>query len=82
MKISGEVDLYIKNPMKKQGYIQVAKVKGFDELQMRREVEEIAKKLKLLLLFDGSSGLYTFDANSYYTLPELHTKLKELEDGK
>lgn len=51
-----------------------------DELQMRREVEEMLTKLKLNMMFNWLLELYTFDSKTYYNLVELHTKLKELTD--
>lgn len=45
------------------------------------ECVEMAKQLKLNIMFDGLIELYTFDSKTYLTLPELHAKLTELTKG-
>lgn len=57
-------------------------VKDLLELQMRREVEEMAVKAKCEIIFKKGVYILVWGLETIYceTLPELHTKLKELTD--
>tara|TARA_R100001591_G_scaffold86019_1_gene92301 strand:+ start:487 stop:780 length:294 start_codon:yes stop_codon:yes gene_type:complete len=97
MKIHGEVDLYIKKPH--GGYINTGhKVVDWDELQMRKEIEQWADELsyadrwvsveyelgEFYLSFKtiNSLKLRNFKKLGPFTLTELHAKLLELKGEK